>query len=215
VSSSCGFGTVGQLKSQLAAEISSVFAFSAIRNNDRVGFIAFSDKIECFLPPRKGSRYALRIIREALFYADARSAAQNPRKTNIAHVLDTLNRVIKRRAVVFLISDFYAPDFKKQLAMTNKHHDVIAISLTDPKEIDLPDAGIIKCDDPETGAPFFVDTSDSRLRLAFAQKAQWLIEGRRKLFASVGIDHIDVHTDIPYMKALIKFFRQRERRIAH
>jgi uncharacterized protein (DUF58 family) len=206
---------VQQLKSQLAAEISSVFAFSAIRNNDKVGFIAFSDKIESFLPPRKGSRYALRVIREALLYADDNTHSSKPRKTDIKGALDFLNRVVKRRAVVFLISDFFDAPFKKQLAMAGKHHDVIAISLTDPRECVLPDAGILKCDDPETGASYFIDSSDENVRRTFAQKASALMEERRKLFASVGIDHIDVWTNIPYIKSLIKFFKQRERRRLH
>jgi uncharacterized protein (DUF58 family) len=215
VSSSCGFGTVQQLKSQLAAEISSVFAFSAIRNNDRVGFIAFSDKIESFLPPRKGSRYALRVIREALLYADSGDVSSLPRKTDIKGALDFLNRVIKRRAVVFVVSDFFDTGLKKHLAMASKHHDVVAISLTDPRERALTDAGILKLDDPETGASFFVDSSDPGIREKFAKRAEQLCDERKRLFASVGVDHIDVHTNIPYMKSLIKFFKQRERRQFH
>ena len=215
VSSSCAFGSVQQLKSQLAAEISSVFAFSAIRNNDRVGFIAFSDKIESFLPPRKGSRYALRVIREALVYADDTNSKAQPRKTDIKVALDFLNRVVKRRAVVFLISDFFDSSLKKHLAMTSKHHDVIAISLTDPRERALPDAGILKLDDPETGESFFIDSSDPDIRNKFAQRANQIVGERKKLFASVGIDHIDVQTNIPYMNSLVKFFKQRERRRFH
>jgi uncharacterized protein (DUF58 family) len=215
VSSSCAFGTSQQLKSQLAAEISSIFAFSAIRNNDKVGFIAFSDKIESFLPPRKSSRYALRVIREALVYADASFSASKPRKTDIKAALDFLNRVVTRRAVVFLISDFFDADLKKHLAMTSKRHDVIAISLTDPRERDLPDAGILKLNDPETGATFFVDSSDPKTREQYKKNSARLLDTRKRLFASVGIDHIDVQTNVPYMISLIKFFKQREKRRFH
>ncbi|MFA4888926.1 MAG: DUF58 domain-containing protein [Candidatus Omnitrophota bacterium] len=206
MSASCSFGTVKQLKSQLAAEICSVLAFSAIRNNDRVGFIAFTDRIEKFIPPRKGARHVLRVIREALCFKPCGSG------TDIAMALEYLNRVTTRRAISFIISDFYSADFKKMLAVSNKRHDIIAITITDPREEELPDIGIVKLDDPETGQAFLVDTSDSRLRREYAQDSRKCLKAREMLFRSVDVDSIAVRTDAAYGQSLFRFFRARERR---
>ncbi len=223
VSSSVHFGTFGQLKSQFAAELGSIFAYSAIRNNDKVGFAAYSDKIESLLPPRKGSRYVLRIIREALYYGSEWPRHGRPVRTDLALALDYLNKVLKRRVVVFLISDFYdafSPKtqnidqrIKKKLITTNKHHDLIAVTVTDRREHAWPSLDIVPFVDAETGKRYFIDAADSRVRRAFHRRARELEDRRRQLFTTAGIDHIDIRTDEPYTQALVRFFRERERRL--
>ncbi|MDP2906294.1 MAG: DUF58 domain-containing protein [Candidatus Omnitrophota bacterium] len=206
MSASSYFGTAQQLKMQLAAQLCSVLAFSAIKNNDKVGFIAFTDRIEKFIPPRKGLRHVLRVIREALYFKPQGTG------TDIAGALDYLNRLTTRRTVTFIISDFFAPDFKKKLTVANKRHDIVAVTVTDPCELELPDAGLVKLFDPEKGRDFILDTSDRNLRLEYARRSQARIKQRNSLFASARVDTIDVRTDIPYSRSLLKFFRSRERR---
>ena len=206
MSASSYFGTAQQLKMQLAAQLCSVLAFSAIKNNDKVGFIAFTDRIEKFIPPRKGLRHVLRVIREALYFKPQGTG------TDIAGALDYLNRVTTRKTVTFIISDFFAPDFKKKLIVANKRHDVVAVTVTDPRELELPDAGLVKLFDPEKKRDFILDTSDRNLRLEYARRNQARIKERDSLFASARVDTIDVRTDIPYSRSLLKFFRSRERR---
>lgn len=230
VSSSCFFGSSGQLKSQLACEISSLLAFSAIKNNDKVGLIVFDDKIQKYLPPHKGVRHVLRIIRDALFYSSPetitgdRKLQKSPRrrKTNINQALEYLVRVIKRKAVVFIISDFYCfneePlsdeifDFKKKLNIANKHHDVIAVTVTDPKEAELPEIGLIALEDAESGETLLVDSSDAYFKDEYKKNALRFFKERASLFGSTGVDHIDIRSDTGYMPALIKFFKKREQR---
>ncbi|NQT07364.1 MAG: DUF58 domain-containing protein [Candidatus Omnitrophica bacterium] len=206
MSLSCRFGTHRKFKSQLAAELCSVFALSAVKNNDKVGFIAFTDRIEKFVPPRKGVRHVLRVIREAL-YLKAKGTG-----TDINSVVEYLNRVLKRRAVVFIISDFYAANYKKALSIANKRHDVIAVTITDPRETELPDVGIIRLDDAESGKGYMVDTSDRSLRQEYKKNSLRVFDERKRLFSSVNVDNIEIRTDIPYSKSLIKFFKMRERR---
>ena len=207
VSMSCRFGTVNTIKSDIAAEICSVIAFSATQNNDKVGMITFTDRVEKFIPPRKGLRHVLRVIREALY--------NNPEGegTDINNVLEHLRRVTSRRTITFVISDFFAPDYKKTLSIINKRHDVIAVTVTDPAEINLPDSGLIKLHDAETGEPSVIDTSDGRMRRLYADRTGKLITGRHQLFRSVNVDNIDIRTDKSYVDPLIRFFRTRERRI--
>jgi len=207
MSPSSFFGTVKQLKMQLAAEICSVLALSAIRSNDKVGFIAFTDRVEKFVPPRKGLRHVLRVIREALYFKPS------GRGTDINAALEYLNKVSTRRTVSFVISDFYAPDFKKMLSVANKRHDIVAITITDPKELELPPLGLLQLEDPETGKIFTLDTSDKTLRREYADNARKTIKDRAILFNSVNVDSIDVRTDVPYSQSLFRFFRARERRM--
>lgn len=206
MSQSFYFGTVNKLKSQLAAELCSVLAFSAIKNNDKVGFIAFTDRIEKFVPPRKGISHVLRVIREALYFKP------EGRGTDIPLAIEYLNRVTTRRAVTFIISDFYAADFKRPLSVANKRHDIIAITITDPREISLPDIGIIKLDDPETRENFFLDTSGSKLREDYHANSLKKLEESQRLFRSINVDNIDVRTDIPYTQTLLRFFKMREKK---
>jgi len=200
------FGSARQLKSGLAAELCSVLAFSAIQNNDKVGFIAFTDKIEKFVPPRKGLRHVLRVVREALYFKP------KGRLTDITAAIEFLNSVMKRRAVVFIVSDFYASGFEKLLSVANKRHDVIAVTITDPRELELPDVGIIRLEDAETGERFLIDTSREKVRESYNRDSIKRFEERRRLFGSMNIDNIDIRTDIPYTESLMRFFKMRERR---
>ena len=207
VSMSCRFGTGNTIKSDLAAELCSVIAFSATQNNDRVGMFTFTDRIEKFIPARKGLRHVLRVIREALYNNPVGSG------TDIKNALEHLNRVTTRRTITFVISDFFAPDFKKTLSITNKRHDVIAVNITDPSETKLPEAGIVKLHDAETGEPSLIDTSDRRLRELYSVRAEKLAEDRHQLFRSVNVDSIDISTAGSYVEPLIRFFRTREKRM--
>ncbi len=206
MSQSFYFGTVNKLKSQLAAELCSVLAFSAIKNSDKVGFIAFTDRIEKFVPPRKGISHVLRVIREALYFEP------EGKGTDIPLAIEYLNRITTRRTVTFIISDFYATDFKKPLSIANKRHDIIAITITDPREINLPDIGIVKLSDPETEENFFLDTSGSRLREDYHDHSLKKLEERQRLFRSINVDNIDIRTDVPYTETLLRFFKMREKK---
>ncbi len=208
VSMSCRFGTRNRIKSDLAAELCSIIAFSAVKNNDRVGMLTFTDRVEKFIPPRKGLRHVLRVIREAIHNEPAGKG------TDIRSVLEHLNRVTTRRAITFMVSDFMAPDFRKILSVTNKRHDVIAVTVTDPAELELPDAGIIKVHDAETGTPYVVDTSDPAARGFYRERSAKIKAGRDRLFRSVNVDSIDIRTDESYVEPLIRFFRMREHRLA-
>lgn len=206
MSASAYFGTAQQMKMRLAAKLCSVLALSAIKNNDRVGFIAFTDRIEKFIPPGKGLRHVLRVIREALYFAP------RGRSTDIAVALEYLNRVTTRKTVAFIISDFFAPDFRKTLAAANKRHDIVAVTVTDPRELEFVDAGLVRLRDPEQGRDYVVDTADRGVRRRYAQLNRERIRQRETLFRSLNIDAIDVRTDVPYAQSLLRFFRQRERR---
>jgi uncharacterized protein (DUF58 family) len=206
-SASSDFGTAYRLKKELAAEVCAVLAYAAIKNNDRVGLVIFTDKIEKFIPPRKGQSHILRVIREALYFKP------KGRGTDIAGALRYLEGVTSRRAVTFIISDFISKDYKKSLSIANKKHDIVAITITDPRELELPDAGLIELVDTEKGQARLVDTSSAKLREVYAKRAQTMMEERVKLFNSVDVDHIDIRTDRPYTDELIKFFRMRKKRI--
>lgn len=206
VSSSGEFGTVTRMKGDIAAEICALLAFSAIKNNDKVGLIIFTDQVEKFVPAKKGKSHVLRVIRETLYH--------EPRghQTNIAEALQFLTRVTRRRAVVFLVSDFMSSDYEKALQIANKRHDIVAITVTDPRELDLPNVGFIELEDAETGEVFLVDTYDSDVRGEFKRKTTDSILVREKMFRSLNVDHIDVRTDQSYVEPLIRFFRMRAKR---
>ena len=159
-----------RLKSELAAEVSAVLAFAAIKNNDRVGLIIFTDRIEKFVPPRKGPHHVLRVVREALYFHP------KGKGTDIAGALRYLDNVVKRRAVTFVISDFFAKDFKKPLSIANKKHDVVAVTITDPRERELSDSGIVELVDAETDRSYMVDTSSEKVRARYAKKAAQIYE---------------------------------------
>ena len=212
-SASVHFASTGQMKNKLAAEIAAVLAFAAIRNSDKVGLLMFTDEPELYIPPKKGKSHVLRVIREILFFKPKAKA------TNLPKVLEFLTKVLRRRSTVFVISDFldsnadYAP-IRKSIRIANQHHDLIAITLTDPREIDLPDCGLVELMDAESGNKMIVDTSNERVRRQYHTKAINLVKDRSRLFDNIGIDHIDISTDVPYTKALVSFFAQRRHRLA-
>ena len=207
MSGSSYFGTAKRLKSDLAAEISAVLAFAAIQNKDRVGLIIFTDRIEKFIPPRKGTSHVLRVIREALYFKP------KGRGTDIAGALRYLDGVTARRVVAFIISDFFAKDYKKALSIANKRHDAVAITITDPRETNLPNVGLLELQDAETGSTFLVDTSNAAVRERYSAMSRAMIEERVKVFSSVSMDHMDIRTDKPYIEEFIKFFKKRKKRI--
>lgn len=202
------FGSVSRFKNELAAELCAVLAFSAIKNNDKVGLIIFTDDVELYVPPNKGRKHVLRVIREVLFFQPKK------RGTNIPEALHYLNSVIKRRATVFVVSDFMAEGYEQVLRVANKRHDMIAVSVSDPRESELPDVGLAAVRDPETGEEVLVDTSDPTLRAAYAQAAVERAAQRDDTFRRARVDAIQIRTDQPYIQELHRFFRLRERRNA-
>jgi len=205
-SASTLFGSVRRTKQDLAAELSAVLAFSAITNNDKVGLVMFSDRIELALPPRKGNRHVLRVIREIL---SLRPAGKG---TDVAAALEHMTVVTKRRSVLFLVSDFLAPGWRRALRLASRRHDVIAIVLEDPREAVLPDVGLVELEEAETGARTVVDTGDPRIRDAFAREATRARAERDRALRASDVDAIVVGTDRPYTEALLRFFRMREHR---
>jgi len=206
-SGSSYFGTSKRLKSELAAEVSAVLAFAAIQNKDRVGLIIFTDRVEKFIPPRKGPSHVLRVIREALYFKP------KGRGTDIAGALKFLDSVTARRVVAFIISDFFAKDYKKALSLANRRHDAVAITITDPRELALPDVGLVELSDAEAGSSYLVDTSSALVREKYSARSRELVEERRKIFSGVSMDHIDIMTDKSYIEEFIKFFKKRKKRI--
>ncbi len=208
VSASGNFGSTSQSKRELAAEVACLLAFSAIRNNDKVGLLLFTDQVELFIPPKKGRSHTLRIIREILFFQPA------GRATSPALALDYLNKIVTRRSVVFFISDFQAPDFSRALAVTGRRHDLIAIQIQDERETVLPNIGIITLEDAETGEQIEINTADRALRARFADLAQKQETDLLKILRRNNIDTIDLRTGEDYLPPLRSFFKQRERRLA-
>ena len=203
------FASVQSLKSQLAAEIAATLAFSAIRNNDKVGLILFTEKIEKFIPPRKGLTHVLRLIREVLYFKPA------GKRTNIVEALNYLNRVTTRRTITFLISDFFEEDMeklKKKMASINKRHDLIAVTLNDPRERELPGSGLFSLEDAETGAIVTVDAADPLVRAEYKKRNAERLTQRKKLFKSVGMDYINIWTNQSYIDEIVRFFMERKRR---
>jgi uncharacterized protein (DUF58 family) len=208
VSSSGNFGTTSQMKGEVAAELCAVLAFSAIKNNDKVGLMIFSDKIEKFIPPRKGKKHVLRVIREILYFKPEES------RTDLNVALEYLSRVIKRRSIVFLISDFLTEEYEKSLQIANKRHDIIAIDIIDPREIEIPSVGLLELEDAETGETIMIDTSNSEVRSSFFSQSKEERETREKFFKSIGVDNINIYTDRSYVEPITKFFRMRAKRLA-
>lgn len=203
-SGSLDFGTRHEMKREMATEIAATLAFSAIQNNDKIGVIFFSDHIEKYIPPRKGRRHILYIIREMLdFHPESR-------RTDLAEATATLTRVMKRRCTSFLISDFYdRKDFSRQLQIANRKHDVVAIQVYDPIDRQLPDVGMVKVTDAETGHEMIIDTSSRRVRQAHNKYWMDREERLRKTFARSKVDWISVATDQDYIKSLMLLFKQR------
>jgi uncharacterized protein (DUF58 family) len=201
------FGTRQQQKREVAAELAAILAFSAISNNDKVGLVAFTDRVERFVPPRKGTRHVLRLIRDVLFFQPTQ------RGTSIREGLDYLNRVLHRRAIVFLLSDFLDRGYERSFKHTGRRHDLIAVSIVDPREEELPPVGLLELEDAETGERLLLDTFSRQVRAAYAESARRRRETLRQLTRSARIDLIEVSTDGGHLDALIRFFRLRERRL--
>jgi len=200
------FGTRIQQKREVAAELAAVLAFSAISNNDRVGLLQFTDRVEHFIPPRKGVRHVLRLIRDVLFFQPQR------RGTSLREGLDYLNRVLHRRTIVFLFSDFIDRDYESAFKRTGRRHDLIAVRVADAREEELPPVGLVELEDAETGEHRLLDTGSRRVREAYRAAGRERRESLRQLANSAGVDLIDVSTDGSHLDALIRFFQMRERR---
>lgn len=200
------FGSSPATKLETAAEIGALLAFSAIRNNDRVGLLLFTDRIERFVPPRKGRDHGLRVLRELLAFETA------GRGTDLAGALDILRRVVTKRSVVFLISDFQDKGFEKALRATNLKHDLVAISISDPRESALPAAGLVALADAETGRPLLIDAGSTAVRRLFADRQRHERERVRTILKKAGTDLLELSTGEDYDHDLVAFFRERARR---
>lgn len=207
-SASGDFGTAARFKRELAAELAAVLAFAATSNHDRVGLIVFTDRVELHIPPRRGRRHILRIVRELLVFRP------HGRKTNIAHALDTLNRVYQRRSIVFLVSDFQAdPErYRQSLFMTSRRHDTIAVDLHDPLERQVAGVGLLALQDAESGRTLWVDTSDRSWRRSFAERTAQHEAAKLAVLRRAGVDRIVLDTNGDYVEPLTRFFKGRERR---
>ena len=206
LSASGAFGSARQIKNEVAAEICALLAFSAIKNNDKVGLIVFTDHVEMFIPPAKGTTHVLRLIRELLNFTPRQT------QTDISAGIEYLGRVSNKKSVVFLISDFVGEGFEKQMRVLAKRHDLIAVSITDPREVKMPNVGLIQLEDAETGQVLLIDTGSAAFRKQY-EKLGSVRQGRLKgLFRSMDVDHIEINTGRDYVFNLVKFFRTRERR---
>ena len=206
MSGSLLFGSVSKTKQRIAAELSAILAFSALKNNDKVGLILFTDKIEKFVPPRKGRKHVLRIIREVL------SFAPEGKSTNLRGALEYMNNAIKKKSIAFLISDFMDEGYEKILRIVGRKHDLIGIVLDDRREKEMPNIGLVKLTDAETGAERWIDTSSKRVRsqMIFDRKEREKL--RNSIFIKSRLDRIEVTTGSNYIQPLVQFFRRREKR---
>jgi len=208
-SSSGRFGSQRKTKREIAAEISALLAFSAIKNNDRVGLIIFTDEVEKFVPPKKGTKHVLRVIRELLYFQPVRQG------TRIASALEYLNRLTRRKAVVFLISDFLDDGYQQALRVANRRHDLVAIAIVDPREQAFPKVGLVEMEDSETGGMILFNTSDEGFRRRFADQNAERFEERTRRFATMNVDSVNIvldESEDPYLAPLMKFFRTRAKK---
>ena len=208
LSASGEFGSRSKLKNEVAAEICALLAFSAIKNNDKVGLVVFTDEVELFVPPAKGTSHVLRLIRNLLEFKPRQA------RTNIAGAIDFLAKVTNKRSVVFLVSDSLEADCERSMRILGKRHDVIAISVTDPVEVKMPNVGLVELEDAETGELIQIDTGSAAFRKQYEALGADQAGSLRTQFRSMGIDQIEVMTNRDYLIDLVKFFRGRERRMA-
>lgn len=207
LSASQRFGTRSGSKVMLASEVAALCAFSAIKNNDRVGLIMATDQIEKIVPPKKGQKHVMRVVREIMGAAPQRTG------TDLGVALETLLHVARRRSVAFVISDFYAPDYARQLSLAAARHDVIPVMLVDPRDVELPDVGLASFEDFETGESVIVDTKSASVRAHYHKQMKRFREEQVQLFNKLALDHCVVRTDQPYIKPLRDLFARRARRI--
>jgi uncharacterized protein (DUF58 family) len=198
------FGTVRRFKSELASELAAVLAMAAVRNNDRVGVVLFTDRIEHVVPPRKGRRHVLRIIRDLLAFEPV------GRGTDLVAAIDYTARMLKEHAIVFIVSDFLSADIDHPLKLMAQRHDVVAVTVEDPSERDLPDIGVARLIDPETGMTFEVDTSHPAVRGSYSTRVTQERDERKHLLRRLAIDEVAVRTEAGVVEPLLRFFRSRE-----
>jgi len=206
LSASGTFGTVRQTKNEVAAELCALLAFAAIKNNDKVGLIVFTDTVELFIPPKKGLSHVLRLIREILYFKPEQT------RTNMAEGLDYLGRVTTKRCVVFLISDFQGEGFEKPMRVLGKRHDLIAVTVTDPREKRIPNVGLVELEDAETGEMVLVDTGSVKVRNEYERMGRERTQKLKETFRSMDVDQIEVSTGEDYVRDIERFFLARERR---
>jgi len=206
LSASGAFGSVGQFKNEIATELCAVIAFSAIKNNDKVGLITFTDRIEKFIPPDKGTQHVLRVIRELLYHETPHAA------TDISMALDYLANVIKKKATVFVVSDFIDKDISTSLRQVNRRHDLIAVTVRDQWEETLPKVGLIELVDPETDQLCLVDTTAKRVRQDYESMCAKRFEEKEYMFRATKVDTINITTARPYIPELVRFFKMRGKR---
>jgi uncharacterized protein (DUF58 family) len=201
------FGTVRRFKSELATELSAVLAMSAVRNNDRVGALLFTDRVEHVVPPGKGRKHAMRLMRDLFVYEPEGC------RTDISQAIEQLVAMLSHRSIVFIISDFVGADLERPLKIISQHHDVVAVTIEDPRELTLPDMGLARFTDPESGVTIDIDTSDARVRAHYDETVRAEHDARQSLFRRLAIDEIAVRTDKSYVEPLLRFFHSRETRI--
>jgi uncharacterized protein (DUF58 family) len=206
ISGSESFGTVSRFKSDVMTEFAAVIAMAAVRNNDRVGLIFFTDRVEHVVPPRKGKRHVLRIVRDLLAFVPKGKA------TNLRPALEYMQRTLRQHTVIFLVSDFQDEGYEHALKVLGRRHDIVAVTLNDPAEQSLPSVGLARMRDPETGEFLEVDTSDRRVRAAYAEHIAAELAARRRVLRRSGVDEIELTTDGSVIEPLLKFFRTRETR---
>jgi uncharacterized protein (DUF58 family) len=206
LSASGAFGSGAQFKRELATEVCSILAFSAVRNNDKVGCILFTDDVELYVPPQKGKQHVLRVIRELLYFQP------QGKGTNMSNALQFLSRVLKRKAVVFLVSDFMDPQFETPISVVARRHDVVPIAVTDALEEQLPEAGLVELEDAESGETLLVDAGDKDVRAKFQRRAERVRRWRERIFKKHSMDFITLRTDTPYVLPLMTFFKRRAAR---
>jgi uncharacterized protein (DUF58 family) len=226
LSRSESFGTRRADKARVASEVSAMIAFSAIRNGDRVGLILATDRIERIVPPKRGDKHVMRVVREILGFSPEERTPQNPAPgiaggkrraplgaaTNLSAALQSLVGVARRRSVAFLVSDFFAEGYERPLSVAAAKHDLIPVVLSDPRDVELPDVGLATFEDLESGESMVVDTGDARVRAAYAHDMKQLVERRRMLFSKLGLDAVEIRTDGSYVKPLRDLFARRSRR---
>jgi uncharacterized protein (DUF58 family) len=205
-SGSAEFGSAQRMKGEIAAEVAALLAFSAIQNHDRVGLLIFTDGVEKFVPPRRGRRHVLRVIREILYFRPRN------RGTRLAAALDYLNHVLHKRSVVFVLSDLMDRDFERALLLTHRKHDLIVLPMLDPRETDLPPVGLVELEDAESGLSLLLDTRSASVRNEYVRRGRQRREWLESLLRRAGIDSVFLRTDQPYDRPLVDFFRARARK---
>ena len=209
VSGSGDFGTRNRFKRELAGELAAVMSFAATTNNDKVGLLLFTDRVELLVPPRKGRSHVLRMVRDLLVFQPVGSS------TDIRLALDMVHQMLRRRSIVFLVSDFLADpeSYRQAMLVTNRRHDVVAFDLSDPLEYEIADVGLLALEDAESGQLRWVDTGSKEWQREFTDRVARLEEGKREIFAAAGVDRISVTTERDYVAELGAFFKDRLRRL--